>query len=245
MKEEEKRLGRPSLAFDGVVEPNFPSDEENEKTFEGVDSNRDGIRDDLEIWINKMAEDGYVRLAMKDYYRRYTTELKDNFIEKPTAEILKDKLLTRSAFACLEGALQPYMMDFYKKTGKRIATERINMLLTIMINTDIRKKFVKKMSFFQPTSESNETKFSPEKYCTELMGPYYKETIKKFPILEDAQLPKLNINPGQGPGGAPGMGPGSGGGPGMGPGSGGAPDSGPQVTGPGAESDMGRPQQSF
>jgi hypothetical protein len=198
MKEEERKLGRLGPTIDGVTEPFFPDDDENAKSFEGIDSNRDGIRDDVEIWINKMAEDDYVRQAMKDYFRRYTTELKDNFIDKPSEQIISDKKLTKSSFACLEVALQPYMLNFYQRTGKRIANERINMLLTIVINTDIRKKFVKKMTVFQTSGDSNETKFSPDKYCTELMGRYYKETLKKFPILDDSQLPKIEFRPGQG-----------------------------------------------
>lgn len=200
MKEEDKKLGRPSPTIDGFVEPNFPSDEENAKSFKGVDSNHDGIRDDIEIWINKMAEDGYVRASMKDYYRRYVSELEDNFIDKPSEQIQKDILLTKHSFACLEASLQPHMMEFFKKTGKRIANERVNMMMTIMINSEIRQKFVKKMSAFQNNTNSSDSKVSPAKYCTALLGEYYSETLKRFPLLDDSQLPKMNLNPGQAPG---------------------------------------------
>ncbi len=192
MKEENKKQGRPNPTMDGFVEPDFPIDEDNSKTFKGVDSNHDGIRDDVEIWINRMAEDGYVRASMKDYYRRYVSQLEDNFIDKATDQIQKDILLTQLSFSCLEAALQPHMMDFYKKTGKRIANERVNMMKTLMINTEIRQKFVKKMSAYQSNSESLDSKKSMSKYCTALLGEYYQETLKRFPLLDDSQLPKLN-----------------------------------------------------
>ena len=197
MKEENKKNGRPNPTIDGFTEPEFPSEEENAKSFKGVDSNHDGIRDDLEIWINRMAEDGYVRASMKDYYRRYVSQLEDSFIDKSSDQIQKDILLTQDSFSCLEASLQPRMMDFYKKTGKRIANERVNMMMTIMINTEIRQKFVKKMTVFQTNSEAAETKKSPAKYCTALLGEYYSETLKRFPLLDDSQLPKLNLNPGR------------------------------------------------
>ena len=197
MKEEDKKQGRPAPNFDGFTEPEFPSEDENAKSFKGVDSNHDGIRDDLEIWINRMAEDGYVRASMKDYYRRYVTQLEDSFIDKSSDQIQKDILLTQDSFSCLETSLQPRMMDFYKKTGKRIANERVNMMMTILINTEIRQKFVKKMTAFQTSSEIASTKKSSAKYCTALLGEYYSETLKRFPLLDDSQLPKLNLNPGR------------------------------------------------
>lgn len=38
--------------IDGIIEPKFPSEEVNIKTLEGLDTNLNGIRDDIEIYIN-------------------------------------------------------------------------------------------------------------------------------------------------------------------------------------------------
>lgn len=65
----EKKAGKPNPVFDGVVEPDFPNDKENDKTLEGMDSNHDGVRDDIEIWINRTSKDQNVRKVLKEYYR--------------------------------------------------------------------------------------------------------------------------------------------------------------------------------
>jgi hypothetical protein len=56
------------------------------------------------------------------------------------------------------------------------------------------------MSAFQNNTDSSDSKVSPAKYCTALLGKYYSETLKRFPLLDDSELPKMNLNPGQAPG---------------------------------------------
>lgn len=45
-----------SKTFDGEVEPRMPDDKINDSTPEGIDANKNGIRDDVEIWINRRQE---------------------------------------------------------------------------------------------------------------------------------------------------------------------------------------------
>lgn len=55
--------------FDGIVEPSMPDSKLNDATLLGVDSNHDGIRDDVEIWINRTIEDKNLRLIFKQIAR--------------------------------------------------------------------------------------------------------------------------------------------------------------------------------
>ena len=57
--------------FDGVMEPvEFPDLEEDQKTLVGIDSNHDGVRDDMEIFINRNFKYDYERNALKGDFKR-------------------------------------------------------------------------------------------------------------------------------------------------------------------------------
>ncbi|RPJ72305.1 MAG: hypothetical protein EHM20_13935 [Alphaproteobacteria bacterium] len=56
---------------DGVMEPTeFPDLEEDQKTLVGIDSNHDGVRDDMEIFINRNFLYDYEREVFKGEYKR-------------------------------------------------------------------------------------------------------------------------------------------------------------------------------
>jgi hypothetical protein len=57
----------PNPVFDGEVEPPIPNRSENDKTVLGIDSDINGIRDDVDIWINRTALDYIERMAMRQY----------------------------------------------------------------------------------------------------------------------------------------------------------------------------------
>jgi hypothetical protein len=60
-----KLAHREQRVFDGEVEPDFPNESQNDETLLGVDSNNNGIRDDVEIWINFIGHDYNHRMALK------------------------------------------------------------------------------------------------------------------------------------------------------------------------------------
>ena len=82
--------------FDGVMEPTeFPDLEEDQKTLTGIDSNQDGVRDDMEIFINRNFKHEIERSSLKDelrrapeFYRTYKKMTLDQFIvyESNTSE---------------------------------------------------------------------------------------------------------------------------------------------------------------
>lgn len=51
--------------FDGYEEPAMPNRDENNKTLLGVDTNKNKLRDDLEIWINRFGKNYNERMALR------------------------------------------------------------------------------------------------------------------------------------------------------------------------------------
>jgi len=61
---------RPQMV-DGVMEPAvFPDLVEDQKTLIGIDSNHDGVRDDMEIFINRNFPYDYERETYKQFFKR-------------------------------------------------------------------------------------------------------------------------------------------------------------------------------
>lgn len=53
------------VIFDGVEEPLMPNLIESNSTLSGVDANKNKLRDDVEIWINRTGKDYNQRMAMR------------------------------------------------------------------------------------------------------------------------------------------------------------------------------------
>lgn len=63
--------------FDGVAEPRtLPDLKKNRETLLGIDSNHDGVRDDIEIYINHHFPQDYDREIYKNFFRRGSRFLK-------------------------------------------------------------------------------------------------------------------------------------------------------------------------
>lgn len=65
----QKELHSEKKIFDGVVEPAIP--EHNNETILGVDSNKNRIRDDIDIWINRYGQSYNERMAMRQYAKAF------------------------------------------------------------------------------------------------------------------------------------------------------------------------------
>lgn len=91
--------------IDGEIEPDFPDADENNATFYGMDSNKNGVRDDVEIWINRNFQTRNERMGYKQYQkainRLYSKgENKKNYPE--AIEFANRLLLPKShAFQCV------------------------------------------------------------------------------------------------------------------------------------------------
>lgn len=71
-------------SFDGYTEPPIPNSEEDKKTLLGVDFNKNGLRDDVEIWINRTQSDSGTRNALRQLHLVFqkTMVVKEDFTSK-------------------------------------------------------------------------------------------------------------------------------------------------------------------
>ena len=178
----EKKAGKPAPAFDGVVEPDFPDEKENNKTLEGVDSNHDGVRDDIEIWINRTAEDEYVRVAMKENYRKL---LKAHLalIDKKASEQDKLDRLSDSgeALHCLSMTLYPYRKKYLIKKIEilRLINENIQ---NISFNTSSRKNLLSQINSHHYIGATRAVKGGDISYCSDKLDKKYL-----LKVIEESQ----------------------------------------------------------
>ncbi|HAZ12374.1 MAG: hypothetical protein A2X86_03970 [Bdellovibrionales bacterium GWA2_49_15] len=63
-----RKVADGTRVFDGDKEPKFPKDPD--ETLEGVDSDSDGLRDDVEIFINERFKTYNERMAWKDWSKK-------------------------------------------------------------------------------------------------------------------------------------------------------------------------------
>jgi hypothetical protein len=59
--------GEKEIYFDGDKEPPWPGFISNIISVEGVDANENGIRDDIEIWINRTTKSNNLRKSLKQF----------------------------------------------------------------------------------------------------------------------------------------------------------------------------------
>ncbi|QDK42024.1 hypothetical protein DOM21_11310 [Bacteriovorax stolpii] len=67
-REHKKKVGK--QVVDGEEEPPFPNESENNKTLRGVDVNQNGIRDDVDVWINYVGKDRNHRMALRQLTKK-------------------------------------------------------------------------------------------------------------------------------------------------------------------------------
>jgi hypothetical protein len=104
----------PNPVFDGEVEPAFPNESENDKTILGIDSNNNGIRDDIDIWINRTAFDYNERMAMRQYARAEQDELRvcENDLRGESSKVMSNSM---SAHGCLNALSDPLRTKGYSE----------------------------------------------------------------------------------------------------------------------------------
>lgn len=179
LKISEQRSGKSNPVFDGISEPNFPDLKENNKTLEGVDSNHDGVRDDIEIWINRMAEDQYVRIALKESYKKLLSSHMILMNEKASEQTKADE---NSGFLdysmCLAITLFPYDKMYLKKHIE-IHRKYIDNLNTLSFNTPSRVKLVGIANSYQYQSLGQEHNAGDLLVCHGKISASYLEKIMK------------------------------------------------------------------
>lgn len=131
IKLQEEKNGMAVKVFDGFAEPRFPLDDKLDDTLIGVDLNQDGVRDDIEIWINRTAESDAIRLTLKNYYRKflYVISLANQIPDDSYTEAVRLSLVSG---ICMFKAGAPFDRDYNKKFGSDLGlvyNERLNILI--------------------------------------------------------------------------------------------------------------------
>jgi hypothetical protein len=72
----EKEKNSAITLFDGDEESMFPNLIEINKTINGFDANKNGIRDDLEFWINRTFKNQILRKQIKVYVKATLVQVK-------------------------------------------------------------------------------------------------------------------------------------------------------------------------
>lgn len=124
----EKKEKNPNMYFDNELEPPLPDEDENSKTIEGVDKNKNGVRDDVEIWINRTYGLSDERKALMQFSRSFILEL------QTAVELNKEKsfeLIQESEKATI------CMIGVFKNQENLKALKHLDVLI---VNTSHRKK---------------------------------------------------------------------------------------------------------
>jgi hypothetical protein len=114
--------------FDGVYEVSIPDSEKNLKGL-GIDSDSNGIRDDIDIWINRMSKSFNERMAMRQYAKVQLSLMKACLEGADSQQTRVDDALAKSRL-CLE------MISYYERNGNSFGIPMLDLLLP---NTDFRK----------------------------------------------------------------------------------------------------------
>lgn len=118
--------------FDGDPEPKRPPIEEAMKGVFGVDSDDDGVRDDVEIWINRYFDDPLKRKAYKEHYRHHALKLaytKNKEMDKLESFVDEHRIFYSS---CL--------LSLFEKKEIHLLRKEMDKVLNLFVNTRARKK---------------------------------------------------------------------------------------------------------
>jgi len=140
--------------FDGEVEPPIPNKTKNEETVLGIDSNKNGIRDDVDIWINRTARSSNERRAMREVAREEQKWLKVG-INPTRKEVNEVAVALDYAAICL---------NFFTTIERERFNNIFDIILDLHSNTDLRIKAKKRNNQF--SYNGGERNFNEEyKYC--------------------------------------------------------------------------------
>lgn len=167
-----KKTYKPKV-YDGVAEPKqLPNLEENRKTLLGIDSNKDGVRDDIEIYINRHFDQDYDREIFKKFSRRGTHYFKTG--KQMTVEQLQNEI---------DGFMQDlecsrYIAEFgYMKKNEQVRDRTFN-IYDLVFDTKLRDSFLgEDIRKLRSGSSGVGTGTQAFKYCP-------KNIRKKYPMKE-------------------------------------------------------------
>lgn len=163
------------LVVDGVREPeSFPDLDENEKTVEGIDQNKDGVRDDIEIFINRNVYTVYEREELKNSYRlfieMYRKSLKVKSEEELSMIYKKMDYEKSSCESAIDSYPYPEVSNEYTGVNDGIYLYDSSLRENVFgeIETRVLDHLMQWATEFAPKGEQN-------KYCPKKIHAWLKE----------------------------------------------------------------------
>ena len=128
---EQKIFDSSTKNFDGEQEPGWP--EPNDDIL-GIDSNSNGVRDDIEIYINRNESNNFLRKALKQLDKYYNYSLKAtsendekslNYSQKKIHEAIQCLTFLETVIGTNSDRLTNDILNFHYNTEKRIKIHKL------------------------------------------------------------------------------------------------------------------------
>jgi hypothetical protein len=129
----------PNPIFAGEEEPPIPDEDENNKTLLGIDKNQNGIRDDVDIWINRTGKNYNEIMALRQAAKGNQAYLKAVSDYRPE---LAEKTMNQSIWG--EGCIR---VIFPSNDRRELGLKMINQVNTIIFEPEFRME--KARSFYK------------------------------------------------------------------------------------------------
>lgn len=139
------------LSLDDVIGKNLPPDPgaDADKTVQGVDANRNGIRDDVELAIfNEYPDSAKTRGALLQYALALQMEVTQPIVNKETVTAVAQE--TSRGYSCIGDVVPRTDMEKFNQ----VTDEYINFVEKNQINTEQRRKAQKE--FYSGNLDSHE-----------------------------------------------------------------------------------------
>ena len=140
--------------FDGDVEPTNLDLKLINSTVEGIDSNNNGIRDDIEVWANRTTQNEYLRKAIK-YSAQIQRELLEALIKNDRDKI--NKLISKE-----------FNLSFCRPSLGQLTSNELELEIVtfskMWANTPGRKDLEKKHDWY---SARNHDEYDPKTFKCE------------------------------------------------------------------------------
>ncbi len=143
------------IEFYGEMEPVIPGKDENSKTLLGIDANNNGVRDDIDVWVNRSALTQNENLAMKQYARAKQEWLRV-CDQKLVDEVIVVNKKIENATTCLAA------MSDYKRRENNYAKDKLELLILNIPSRSACTTFYAENSKATPIAMGENVNFSCE-----------------------------------------------------------------------------------
>lgn len=159
--------------FEGDKEPaTLASSSDQKNIFLGVDSDKDGVRDDLEVFINRNFKYDYEREIYKEIARKSAFALKQDIDKKSREELQQIMSSIYDAQTCFTYLIQyNYMKNTNEYRNRQFVV--LSLVFSGQERQDYWHKYMSKARSFGTDADTGEKKFS---YC-----PKYIKKMYPFP----------------------------------------------------------------